>query len=98
MKFKYYDIEDTQEGRRIRIFNENWYINDDGDYIPSVTFIQSQTIGKGLIQWYKEHGIYTDEIMNYLAEIGSLYHKIIEDLLKYKSINYIDYNQWNSNI
>jgi hypothetical protein len=78
------------EEKLIRLFNESWYYQG-GKLYPSVTFIQSSEIGYGLAQYFKEHGIYTDQITKRLADIGSLFHHMVECFLKSGSVHYKDF-------
>lgn len=87
---RYYEISQTEKNKAIRLFNQSWY-NIEGKEVPSVTFIQGQELGYGLYLYAKEHGIYTDEQIRILGEIGSLFHSMVEILLRKKVINYLDF-------
>lgn len=95
---EYYEIEHLEEGSRILLFNENWYVKEIKDesiiykeLYPSVTFIQGVEIDKSLLSWFKEHGIYSEEIANVAKIIGSLFHNMIEVLLKTGYIEHTDF-------
>ena len=87
MKKYFHEIDNEQN---IKIYNESWYL-EDGILYPSVTFIQNVEISYGILKWTKQHGIYTDEILEQKKSIGSLLHKIIEDYYRNGFIEYYDY-------
>ena len=94
-----YEINDYEDGKRIDIFNENWYKVDENTFYPSVTFIQSIEITPGLANWYKEVGLQANSIMEDAKIIGSKFHNAIESLLKLGSLDYFeafeDIKVWN---
>ncbi len=84
----------------IDYFNEHWYDVGKGKIVPSVTSVigLAGPTNSGLIQWYKDVGNRSDEIMNKAGESGSKIHDAIERLLKGETISAelgdFDFYEW----
>jgi hypothetical protein len=92
---QYWEIKDSGNGKQINVFDERYYQFETSEGLilkPSVTFIQNSDVGIGLMNFYKEHGIYSNDIVEFAKNVGSEFHRIVEILLKQGSVDfsYID--------
>jgi hypothetical protein len=94
-----YEIKDCENGKRIDIFNENWYKVDEETFYPSVTFVQGFIVEPQLANWYKEVGLQANQIMETAKGVGSAFHAAVESLLKFGRIDWFeameDMRVWN---
>lgn len=87
----YYEITESQQGKRIDIFNENWYKINENTYYPSVTYINNAVHEEELIEYYKA---LPRSIINLKFKMavkdGRIFHNCIENLERYGRISFDD--------
>lgn len=80
---------------RIDRLDERWYaLSKDAQikHVPSVTTIIEDGSGfpYGLAEWYKQHGMTSDYLLEISGHIGSEVHKLIEKTLKNEEVSIDD--------
>ena len=70
--------------KRVHIFDQRYYRVDDKFY-PSVTTVLSCLAKTGLVEWYKNVGIQSNEIMDVKAKKGSYIHSVIDEVITHKA-------------
>lgn len=88
----YFNIDESENGKRIDLFGENWYkLNDI--LVPSVTFIQSAThVNKQLAKYLQEFGENASKDFYRKGEIGTELHRLIDLWLNGNPISFYDLN------
>ncbi len=86
-----------KENRRVEFLDQRFYIDNDGNYYPSVTTIlEAYPKGARFEQWLKDMGNEADQVVERAAIQGTNVHAAVEILLKGGTVEWLQYtlDEW----